>query len=274
MRIHAIETGKVAVKTRQRDGANGSGLMRLATTLMDNQWTEPLPILAWVIEHPEGLIVVDTGETSKTAQPGYFPRWHPYFKLGVREWVKPEEEIGPQLQALGMLDNVRRVVLTHMHTDHAGGLYHFPKAEFLVARKEYEAARGIGGRINGFLPQHWPHNFAPTLIDYVPEPVVSFPESYRLAEGVYLVPTNGHSPGHQSVIVQDGDLTYFIAGDTTYTEHHLKNRTIDGVTPDVAAARTTLERTLAYIQQRPTIYLPSHDPESVTRLQNQQVTTV
>jgi hypothetical protein len=72
MRIHAIQTGTVTVKARQREG-NGPGPLRLINTLRDDRWTDPLPILAWVIEHPEGLIVVDTGETARAAQPGYFP---------------------------------------------------------------------------------------------------------------------------------------------------------------------------------------------------------
>ena len=84
MRIHAIQTGTVAIKARQLNG-RGRGALRPINTLLDPTWTEPLPIYAWVIEHPEGLIVVDTGETARVAEPGYFPWWQPYFKLGVRE---------------------------------------------------------------------------------------------------------------------------------------------------------------------------------------------
>ena len=90
MKVHAIQTGTVAVKSRQREG-RGRGPTRLANTLIDRNWTEPLPIFAWLIEHPEGLIVVDTGETSRVADRGYFPWWQPYFKLGVREWVAAED---------------------------------------------------------------------------------------------------------------------------------------------------------------------------------------
>ena len=64
MRIHAIQTGTVAIKTRQLCG-RGRGALRPINTLLDTTWTEPLPIYAWVIEHPEGLIVVDTGETAR-----------------------------------------------------------------------------------------------------------------------------------------------------------------------------------------------------------------
>ena len=80
MRMHAIQTGTVAIKTRQMSG-RGHGPLRLVNTLLDATWTEPLPIYAWVIEHPEGLIVVDTGDTAHTSESGYFPWWHPYYKL-------------------------------------------------------------------------------------------------------------------------------------------------------------------------------------------------
>ena len=95
MKIHAIQTGTVSIKTRQVQ-AVGHGTRRQLNMFLDRQWTDPLPIYAFAIEHPEGVIVVDTGETARSAEPGYFPRWHPFFRYGVREWVAPEEEIGPQ----------------------------------------------------------------------------------------------------------------------------------------------------------------------------------
>ena len=268
MRIHAIQTGTVAIKTRQVSG-QGPGALRPYITLLDTTWTEPLPIYAWVIEHPEGLIVVDTGETARVADPGYFPWWHPYFKLGVREWVRPEEEIGPQLRVLGFAPaDVRWVLLTHFHTDHAGGLSHFPRTEILVSRTEYQAASGFQGQMRGYLPQHWPTWFAPQLIDFAPQPCGPFPSSYALtrADDVHLVPTPGHTSGHYSVIVQEEEHALFFAGDTSYTQQLLLEHAVDGVTRDVALYQQTSQQIRTYLQSVPTIYLPSHDPESVHRL--------
>ena len=59
MRIHPIRTGQVRIRERMRRGIPGP-LRRAA--MFSGPWTEPLPILAWAIEHPEGVIVVDTGE--------------------------------------------------------------------------------------------------------------------------------------------------------------------------------------------------------------------
>ena len=62
IRIHAIRTGSVAIKECQRVGRGTGQVGRQISILTDKEWTEPLPIYAWAIEHPEGVIVVDTGE--------------------------------------------------------------------------------------------------------------------------------------------------------------------------------------------------------------------
>lgn len=268
MRIHAIQTGTVAVKARQREGS-GPGPLRLVNTLRDGRWTEPLPILAWVVEHPEGLVVVDTGETARTAEKGYFPSWHPYFRLGVRERVAPDEEIGPQLQRLGLAAaDVRWVVLTHLHTDHAGGLAHFPDSEILVSRTELRQASGALGRARGYLPNRWPRWFSPTPVDLDDGALGPIRGTRRLtaAGDVTLLATPGHTPGHMSVAVDLPDRLVLLAGDASYTQGLMLDGIADGVTNDARTARRTLAAIRALAQSRPTIYLPSHDPDSPRRL--------
>ena len=87
VRIHPIQTGTVFVRKHQRRG-EGHGQARVMRTLFDRRWTEPLPVMCWLIEHPEGLIMVDTGETAAASRPGHFPRWHPYFRRCVRLQVE------------------------------------------------------------------------------------------------------------------------------------------------------------------------------------------
>jgi glyoxylase-like metal-dependent hydrolase (beta-lactamase superfamily II) len=268
MRIHAIQTGTVAIKRRQRQG-RGHGGMRLLNTLLDREWTERLPIYAWLIEHPEGIIVVDTGESARVLQPGYFPGWHPFYRYGVKFFISPEQEIGPQLRTLGLHpDDVRWVVLTHLHTDHAGGLGHFPKAEILVSRTEYTFASSFAGRMSGYLVQRWPSWFAPRLVDFASTPLGPFPQSFALTQAgdVTLIPTTGHSSGHLSVVVRDGDDTIFLAGDTSYTQQLMLEQAVDGVSPEEAAAIDTLERIKRFVLETPTVYLPSHDPDAAQRL--------
>ena len=256
MRVHAIQTGWVRTTRRQLHGV-GSGRTRALRTMLDRQWTDPLPILAWLIEHPDGLIVVDTGESTGAMSRDWYPRWQPYWRLAVKFDVKPEDEIGPQLRALGFdPEDVRTVILTHLHGDHAGGIPHFARSEIVVARGEWEAAQGFSGEAAGYLPKHFPQWLSPRLVEGEEE----------IASGVRVMPTPGHTPHHQSVVVDTGSRTLFLAGDAAYREDLMREGVTDGVTqrPDVHAA--TLASIRAFVDAHDAVFLPAHDPGSVERL--------
>jgi N-acyl homoserine lactone hydrolase len=68
------------------------------------------------------------------------------------------------------------------------------------------------------------------------------------------------------VIVEDGDAAVFIAGDASYNEETMLKGTIDGVSDNDDQVAATLAAIRAFVEARPTIYLPAHDPEARRRL--------
>lgn len=147
MRIHAIQTGTVKIKTAQVKG-RGHGLIDI---FLDPNWTDWVPTFAWAIEHPEGVIVVDSGQGTHLLE--HSRELNPYVRWEVGFQIEREQEIGPQLQALGIGPrDVKKVVLTHLHMDHDGGLAHFPNSEIIVPAGELAQARGLLGRVRGYLP--------------------------------------------------------------------------------------------------------------------------
>ena len=276
MNLYAIQTGTVAIKNKQRIG-QGPGFIRQLNILLDNSWTEFLPIYAWVIEHPEGILVVDTGESAKVLQTDYFPKWHPYFRSAVKMNVLPEDEIGPQLRALGIKPpDVKKVILTHFHTDHTGGLAHFPSSDILVSEEEYRTAKSFGGPLAGYLPRHWPSWFTPIPIRFKNAALGAFKYTYPVTNSgdVIVIPTPGHTAAHISVLVKHEDCYYLLAGDTSYSEQALIRRQVDGISPNAQVTLRTIDNILDFAKNNKLVYLPTHDPQSAARLRERQTLVV
>ena len=268
MRIHAIQTGTVRIKTAQVEG-RGHGLRRRLAVFSDANWTEWLPTYAWVIEHPDGVFVIDTGQGAHLLESAR--SYHPYVRWEVAFRIEREEEIGPQLRALGIGPrDVKKVILTHLHMDHDGGLVHFPSSEILVATGELHAASGWAGRMRGYLPHRWPKWFDPTPLSLAAEPFGPFAHSRRLTEAgdIVAVATPGHTADHVSILVRQDDMIVFLAGDTSYTEALMLAGRVDGVSADEHISRATLQAIGTLAQDHPTIYLPTHDPKAAVRLAN------
>jgi N-acyl homoserine lactone hydrolase len=273
MRVHAIQTGRVRIKQAQIAG-RGHGLWRQLQPILSREWADWSPTYAWAIEHPEGVIVVDTGAATHLKS---LPRWHPFFQLSARFDIEPEQEVGPQLRSLGIeARDVKTVVLTHLHIDHDGGLAHFPHSRILVDRDELARTAGIGGMLQGYLPNRWPSWFDPQPLSWETIPYGPFARSARItnAGDVVAVPTSGHTPSHVSVIVRDGGEQIVIAGDASYLESTMLSGTIDGISPDEAVAKATLTGLCALCAEHPTIYLPTHDPNSAARLNQRRTVKV
>jgi glyoxylase-like metal-dependent hydrolase (beta-lactamase superfamily II) len=258
--IQPLTTGRVRIHADMHRG-RGTGLRRRARILRKGPMGEELPIHAWLIEHPEGRILVDAGETH-AAHDGTFAQF----------LVTREDELDRQLQALGVAPgDVPTIVLTHIHGDHVNGLVHVPGARVLAGAQEIKIAGSVASRMTRrFTKQPLPPGFAPQPIALDGPAVGAFAASARLtADGrVLAVPTPGHTLGHLAVLVVQPDHHVLIGGDTAYDQPQLQDLQVDGVSPKDDVAQATMQRILDHAGQHPTVYLPSHDPASIARLRD------
>jgi N-acyl homoserine lactone hydrolase len=266
--LHAIQTGWVSVKEAHRSLASPAAL-RLPSIMLDGDWTEWLPVHAWLIEHPEGLILVDTGERHEAMRAEFFDDVDAgnafFYRKFLRFRVEPEEEIGPQIERLGMRPaEVQHVVMTHLHSDHADGMHMLPAATFHISRAELDPS------LPGNLAPKWPAGLKAALIDHAPDDTPGFGASYALtrAGDIRLLPTPGHSAGHQSVLIRAGDTQIILAGDASFDQEQLVRGAHAGICADLALAQRSHEALRALARAAPTLYLPTHDARSAARLRD------
>jgi N-acyl homoserine lactone hydrolase len=273
IRVHAIRTGHASVHPHHID-ASGSGPFRRMLPLVERGWLAPLPVLSWLVEHPDGLILVDAGADLAAASVGYFPRWHPFYRRAIRFSAGDDADVAGCLARQGIAPaDIKTVVLSHLHWDHVGGLEPFRHARVLVTQNELDEARGLVGRARGYMPDHWPGWFDPEPVSFAHSPVGPFPESFDVTRSgdVQLLPTPGHTRGHMSVLVDGAECSWLLAGDASYTQDLMLEGVVDGVGSDTDAARRSQTLLSALVAGRPTVYLPSHDPEAERRLARREV---
>ena len=143
-----------------------------------------MPIFAFLIEHPKGRILVDTGNS--------------YEFRDQTTFLEEKDTIVPQLAQLGYTpDDIDYVIVSHLHADHAGYNSCFPKSTFIVRREEMRTA-------------WWPEDgeFGYDFRTYKDTRDFKYiqladDEDYDLfMDGtIVLIDTRGHTRGHQSVIL-------------------------------------------------------------------------
>lgn len=266
MKIHAIQTGAGYVKESfLRGSIKAGGLLPFLVTLHRESPYVKIPIYTWVIEHDEGIIVVDTGD---------IPSDITTFLTQFKRDIKPDELMEPQLAKLGIqIKDVSKVILTHIHSDHANGVRPFLNTPIWVSQREYDSFHSLSTRIINRIALEAPKGFNPQPLTFQPERFGPFAYSFPLTKAgdVIAVPTPGHTPGHLSIIAIQNGISTFIAGDVTYDEAALLKQDFQGPAESPAEQVQTLAKVLQYTQENPTIYLPSHDTDSGKRLANQQI---
>src|SRR3990172_440277 len=119
--------------------------------------------------------------------------------------MRPEHSLLNTLEELGLsVKDVTHVVISHLHWDHCGALSYFRDAKLILQRAEYRSAFYPDSYVaSRYFRNHFDCGLNFELVE----------GSYELAEGVWVISTPGHTPGHQSLLVQLPTSTLILPGD-------------------------------------------------------------
>jgi N-acyl homoserine lactone hydrolase len=142
-RVSMVSTGSVQIQPQHRACTWQPTWLWVLTS---RQWTAPLPINVYVIEHRDGLVLFDTGQDlASITDPGYFPSgllMGPLYRMS-RFDMATNQTLSALLEGIGYrAGDVSTVVLSHLHGDHIGGLREINHAELLVSQLT-ETRRGL-----------------------------------------------------------------------------------------------------------------------------------
>lgn len=166
---------------------------------------------------------------------------------------RAEENLKAQLAQYGLKpEDISIVVNTHLHFDHCGNNALFPNAKFIVQADESQYAYAP----DRFQQSAYIKELFDLKIDYE---LVNGKQ--QVADEISVVPTPGHSIGHQSVIVQAEDKNYVYCGDAAPMKENLERRNIPGVLYCAHKALNSID----YLKSiNNAAYIYSHDNEQMT----------
>jgi N-acyl homoserine lactone hydrolase len=196
--------------------------------------TMRLPVGAFLVEHPRGTVVFDTGMHPELQHDT--SRMRSTASLFAVE-QRPEWTLTGQLEAVGVApDDVSVAVVSHLHFDHCGGLAQLPAARVLVQAAEWEAGFDDGMVDFGvFNPGDFDLGHDRQLVDG---------EHDVFGDGrLRLLPTAGHTAGHQSLLV---DGTTLLVGDACYCQPALDQDAL----PPFAADADAQHRVFAWLRDQ------------------------
>jgi glyoxylase-like metal-dependent hydrolase (beta-lactamase superfamily II) len=218
----------------------------------------PLAMRCLLIEHDSGPVLIDTGAGNK--EDSKFQDIYGIENRGAEGRTRLEDG----LRQIGMRpEDIVLVINTHLHFDHAGGNTWrdesgvirptFPNARYIVQAGEYDYATHTNERTAA---SYFPHNFVPVLdsgrFDFV--------EGQReVVAGLTVVPTPGHTPHHQSVLIESAGERAFYLADLVPTTAHLPLPWIMGYDVEPLVTLETKRRVLRRAVDEDWLLVFEHD---------------
>ncbi|MBQ7278420.1 MAG: MBL fold metallo-hydrolase [Clostridia bacterium] len=206
----------------------------------------------YLIDTGKEIILVDTG----------LPAGTPEEKPDESSLAFTGKDICSYMEALAALgyepEQVSKILLTHRHNDHSGELASFPNARIYVNEAEMGAEELKG--LSNLIP-----------VAFTDGAYYNFPESQKIADGIYLIKATGHTRGNSIIIVEDEGLFYMLHGDITYVDEALYEDKLSVVFDDLPAARETQNRIREFVGNHPTVYCGTHTPQGYENLEAKRV---
>jgi glyoxylase-like metal-dependent hydrolase (beta-lactamase superfamily II) len=181
--------------------------------------------------------------------------------------MDPKQAVAEQLRARGIeVGDVKLVVMTHLHIDHASAMSEFPNATFIFSAREWEAATESRNWQHGYRTAQFDHGFDYRTLDFEDadsDSHATFGRSFDLlGDGsIRAVYTPGHTHGHMSVVLRlAGGREALVAGDAIYTRHALETGHLPFRIEDEHFYRRSLKEIQLYVQTKPdALVIPGHD---------------
>lgn len=185
----------------------------------DHVWID-IPIQAFLVDHPEGYIMFDTG-----CDTDFKKNWPPFIEEQSPYYVTEEQALPNRLAQLGVRpEDIRYVVISHLHVDHAGNLHRFRNAEVIVNESEFTTtlkAYVTRQDMDVHIPSDIEH-FIDAKLNWhlLPDDV----KEYELVPGVTLLNLgSGHSYGMVAMRVDlERSGRFLLVQDAIYFEENIK----------------------------------------------------
>jgi N-acyl homoserine lactone hydrolase len=255
-----------------REQGRLAGLKALGFRVPKDEWLT-CPIPSFLVEHPNaGPVLIDTGFHASVAvnARSNLGRVGALFYKDID--MRQEQAAAAQLRDKGIQPaDVKVVVMTHLHFDHASAIADFPNATFLVSDVEWEAATEGGWR-QGYNHSQFDHGFDYRLVDFDAPDASSFSGFARSHDvfgdgSVRVAFTPGHTLGHMSVVLQTESGEVLVAGDAIFMRRTLEDDHLPAMLADEHLFRRSLRELRQYVKETPdALVIPGHDWEAWQKL--------